>query len=177
MFKILTRIANFLNPYNKLHVGFDSGGKNKPVIVLLHGIAATSKSWDFLLKELDTEKYRVIAIDLLGFGKSPKPKHQMYDVYDHIKNINYTLSKLSINKRFILVGHSMGSIIAVNYAINYPNKVKNLFLLSLPLYTKSDKSSQSIIARKKTDIYLNAYNLLVQKRTQPSSTLKESGLY
>lgn len=164
MFKFLKKFLNIFKQHEKLFVAYDSGGNNKPTIVLLHGIAATSKSWEFLINELDTKKYRVIALDLLGFGQSPKPTDRIYDVFDHVKCINNTLDELNISQPFMLIGHSMGSIIALHYTRQYPHKVGKLFLLSLPLYTKSTDLSLSALARKQTDLYLNAYQFLSQKK-------------
>lgn len=164
MFKFIVGILRKLKPSPSLFVAFDSGGKNKPTIVLLHGIAASSKSFHNLINELDTKKYRVVAIDLLGFGKSPKPVNIDYDVYDHSKSIKKTIEKLNIKKPFILVGHSMGSIISAYYTRLYPNQVKELFLLSLPLYTKENISQQTLISQKQTDVILKIYDYLSKQK-------------
>jgi len=144
-------------------VAFDSGGKNKPTIVLLHGIAATSKTWNSLIKELDTDKYRIIALDLLGFGESPKPIICEYDVNDHVASVHKTIKKLKIKKPYKMVGHSMGAIILARYGRLYPREIKELYLLSLPLYPK-DSELHTNISRTRTDFYLNAYEFLSQNK-------------
>lgn len=163
MFKFFKDLINILKPIQSLNVTFDSGGINKPTIVLLHGIAATSKTWNLLIKDMDTEKYRLIVLDLLGFGDSPKPARCKYDVDDHIRYIRKTLKRLGIFHIDKLVGHSMGSIISARYAHYHPNEVDRLYLLSLPLYL--DKGhTQTLISRRRTDIYLNIYDFISSRK-------------
>ncbi len=164
MLRLLKKLLNTFKFTSSLNVGFDSGGINKPVIVLLHGIAATSKTWDHLIKDLDTEKYRVISLDLLGFGNSPKPKKCNYDVDEHIRYIRKTLRRNRVWNIDKLVGHSMGSIISARYARYYPNEVGELYLLSLPLYLKKHHS-QTIISKKRTDIYLETFKFIANKKS------------
>lgn len=164
MVKSLDEFINFFRLRKSLYVAYDSGGKEKPTIVLLHGIAATSKTWDVLIKELDCEKNRVIALDLLGFGKSPRPRLRNYSVDDHTRYVQRTLKRLSVKKPFILVGHSMGSIIAVNYCYRYKKDVSRLFLLSLPLYSKDVGLRQTYVSEKQTDMYIKIYKYLLGQK-------------
>jgi len=151
------------HPIETLHIAFDSGGKNKPTIILLHGIAATSSTWNNLLKELNVVNNRVIAIDLLGFGKSPKPEGCNYGVDDHIKYLQKTIKKLKIKGEFKIVGHSMGSIIASRYCLYYPWHIKEVFLLSPPIYI--DKGElKNIIERGRTDFFMNIYKFLSEQK-------------
>lgn len=154
---------NIFRPVRSLNVTFDSGGFDRPTIVLLHGIAATSKTWEYLIQELDTDKFRVVVLDLLGFGDSPKPVSCNYDVDDHIRYIRSTLKRLEIRRINKLVGHSMGSIIAARYARYYPKEVNELYLLSLPLYL-NDEHPQTYISRRRTDMYLDSYEFLANKK-------------
>lgn len=163
MFRFITKIVNKLRPIHRLYVTYDSGGKYRPTIILLHGVAATSKTWDVLIKELDLNIYRVIAIDLLGFGKSPKPKNCDYSTNDHVRYIRKTIKKLNILKPYILVGHSMGSIISARYCRMYSWEVEQVFLLSPPIYFK-DMSSHGVLSRKKTDLYMNAYQFMMDNK-------------
>lgn len=146
-----------------LNVYYDSGLSNKPTIVLLHGIAATSKTWDFLVKEIDLSYYRVVSVDLLGFGDSPRPMNCNYDISSHIDYLRRTLKKSQIKTPFILVGHSMGSIIASRYAALFSSEVSNLFLLSPPLYYK-EKNIQSIFSIGRTDLFLKTYDFVANNK-------------
>jgi pimeloyl-ACP methyl ester carboxylesterase len=138
-----------------------------PTIVMLHGIATTSASWDKLVPYLENN-YKCATLDLIGFGQSPKPDWYSYSPDDHIRSINYTVKKLKIKEPFILVGHSMGSLLALHYAANHPEKVKQLYMLSPPVYlTKKDAQKARKIWRDM--IYARAYKYI---RTHKNFTLK-----
>ena len=162
MFESIKNFFNYLKPIKSLNVGFDSGGKNKPTIVMLHGIGATYKTWDILIKELVSDKYRIIAIDMLGSGKSPTPKNCQYTIDDHTKYLRKTIKKLNIRKPFKIVGHSMGSIITAHYCRLYPKVVSEVFMLSLPIYFKDDDNAN--FSNNRTDLYLKAYEFLSQQK-------------
>jgi pimeloyl-ACP methyl ester carboxylesterase len=161
MLRILLQFLNAFKPKQVLHVAFDSGGRRKPTIVLLHGIAATSNTWKPLIKELDQKNQRVVAIDLLGFGESPKPDNCKYDVDDHTEYVRRTIKKLHIKKPFRIVGHSMGAIIASHYAYLYPYDISESYLLSLPLY---NVDSKNLIAKTRTDLYMKAYDFIMKNK-------------
>jgi len=163
MFSFVKRFFNYFKPIRSLSVGFDSGGNNKPTILMLHGLGATYKTWDILIKELDVKKYRIIAIDILGFGESPMPINCEYNVDDHIKYLRKTIKKLKIRAPFEIVGHSMGSIIVSRYCYLYPAEIKKAYILSLPLYLKNSDNNK-FFSNKRTDFYLNAYELICQKK-------------
>jgi pimeloyl-ACP methyl ester carboxylesterase len=156
-------LLNIFRPSPLLHGAYDVGNRHKKTIVLLHGIAATSKTWDILINELGPDKYRIIALDLLGFGQSPKPKSMDYTVDDHIKSIHKTLKFLKIKKPFEIIGHSMGATVAAHYYTFFPTQVKHIYLLSPPIYIKDD-DSQSIFSRKRTDLYLDAYRFISENK-------------
>lgn len=163
MFKFLKKIFSFFQPIDSLHVAYDSRVKHRPTIILLHGIAASSSTWDNLIKELDVKNNRVIAIDLLGFGKSPKPENCEYTVDDHVKYLRKTINKLKINGKFKIVGHSMGAIIASRYCRRYPFKVKSLYLASPPIYVEKT-NLRSFIEKTRTDFFMNAYRFLSEQK-------------
>jgi len=162
MQRLFKYLKNILFPVPALHVAIDIGDKRNKTIVLLHGIAATSKTWDLLVAELGSSKYHIVGLDLLGFGQSPKPTDYDYNVGDHVALVHKTLKKLKIRRPFVIVGHSMGAIISAHYYTKYPSDIKEMFILSPPLYLDDD--SQTIIARKRTDLYLDAYKFLAEKK-------------
>lgn len=74
----------------------------------------------------------MIAPDLLGFGRSPKPRDARYTPADHIAALHDVLSQRT-GGAFALLGHSLGSLIALHYAAAYPEQVRSLVLVSLPV--------------------------------------------
>lgn len=103
-----------------------------PVVVLLHGFLSSSEYWRSVAA-ISEKDHTVIALDLLGFGKSPKPRRSRYDYDDHIASIEATLRHLGVTKPFTLVGHSMGSLIALRYARLHEAKVSRLVLVNMPV--------------------------------------------
>ncbi len=147
-----------------LEITFDRGPKDAPAIVLIHGIAATSKTWLELKELFDYEDQRIIALDLLGFGKSPSPKHASYSSNEQCRYIRRTLKKAGVKKPFTIVGHSMGSIIAANYAALWPKELtETIYLVSLPLYIKPSKNQPTNI-KWQTNIYHSAYGFFLKNR-------------
>ena len=106
-------------------------GQGAP-LVLLHGLGNNYKSWSFVLENINYRKWRVIAIDLLGFGDAPKP-NVAYTPKDHAEAIMATLDALGIEEA-VFAGHSMGCIIAIEIAARWPERVEKLALFGAPLY-------------------------------------------
>ena len=105
------------------------------MIVLLHGFLSSSKYWTKLQPHLTRAGFRVITIDLLGFGRAPKPKSSEYDYDAHVTHINTALRSLRLDAhKIIIVGHSMGALLASKYARRHPLRVDSLVLLHPPLY-------------------------------------------
>lgn len=115
-----------------------------PVVVLLHGFLGSSHYWK-KVTDLVSRSYKVISLDLLGFGDSPKPKQSSYDYADHISSINATLNQLGVDEPFILVGHSMGSLIALRYATVHENQVRKLLLTNIPVMLGSREVRDTIL--------------------------------
>jgi pimeloyl-ACP methyl ester carboxylesterase len=110
----------------------EAGDSTKPVIVLLHGLGGSADSaWALNIQSL-AAKYRVIALDQIGFGKSDKPMIN-YRVGTYVDYLDKFLSELKIEKA-TLVGNSMGGWISVLYAAKYPAKVEKIVLVDAAGY-------------------------------------------
>jgi pimeloyl-ACP methyl ester carboxylesterase len=154
-------------PY-RLHV-IDHGGDG-PVIIFLHGIAASSDKWSYLIPQLQAD-FHCISIDLVGFGQSPKPQWYSYTMDDHLRCIHRTIRGLKLKQPFILAGHSLGSLLASRYACLSPKSVRQLVLLSPPVYAPLDtlRSITSKTARARNQLLLKIYLFL---RTNRRMTLE-----
>jgi pimeloyl-ACP methyl ester carboxylesterase len=115
-----------------LRRGHDSG--SGPLVVLLHGIGQSHAVWQPLVSMLTKDPCRVVAFDLLGFGLSPKPDWLDYNVDDHAEAVLASIKKLRPKQPVIIVGHSMGCLIAVRLAYKRPDLVKHLVLYEMPIY-------------------------------------------
>ncbi len=108
----------------------DIGNKNaQKVIVLLHGKNFASYYWERIAKDLVAKKYRVIMPDQIGFGKSSKPDYYQYSFGQMALNTKRLLDSLGIKKADV-VGHSMGGMLAVTFAVNHQEAVDKLILIN-----------------------------------------------
>ncbi len=105
-------------------------------MVLLHGIGRSGRVWQSVSNMLTMGQpaCRVVAYDLLGFGESPKPEWLDYTVDDHASAVISEVTRLRGSIPVILVGHSMGCLVAVRVASLRPDLVKHLVLYEMPLY-------------------------------------------
>lgn len=108
-------------------------GQGQPV-VLLHGIGRTGHTWQHVTELLADRPYRLVAFDLLGFGASPKPGWPPYDIDDHARAVIASITKLRLGQPAVLVGHSMGCLVAVRVARLRPDLARHLVLYQMPLY-------------------------------------------
>lgn len=97
-----------------------------PVVVLLHGLGGNGTNWAFNIPAL-AQKFRVIAPDQIGFGRSDKPLIN-YRVGTYVDFLDKFLAELKI-ERATLVGNSMGGWVAAAYTLKYPSKVERLVLV------------------------------------------------
>ncbi len=110
-----------------INVAYIDEGKSEKVILLIHGLGTSAKSWIKNIPSLSKE-FRVIAIDLPGYGKSDKGYYQ-YSMSWYAQVLTEFLSELKIDKA-TFAGHSMGGQISLITALNYPERVENLVLIS-----------------------------------------------
>ena len=96
-------------------------------IVLLHGKNFNGAYWEQTARALTQSGFRVIIPDQIGFGKSSKPDHFQYSFHQLAANTKQILDNLKISKAIIL-GHSMGGMVATRFALMYPEIVEKLIL-------------------------------------------------
>lgn len=95
-------------------------------ILCVHGISANCRCWDTMAKAL-APRYRIIAMDLRGRGLSEKPPAG-YSIAYHCQDIRVLLENLGV-ERAIIIGHSLGALIAIAFGAQYPEKVESLILV------------------------------------------------
>jgi pimeloyl-ACP methyl ester carboxylesterase len=130
-------------PYT-LYVTTDRKVKRpKATVVFIHGIGHSGSVWKEAIAQLPND-VRIISVDLLGFGQSPKPHWAIYDVRLQAKMFIATVLRLRINGPMIMVGHSLGALVSVEIARRYPLLVKSLILCSPPFY-RPDPSAKRLL--------------------------------
>lgn len=105
-----------------------AGPADGPLIVLLHGLASDSDTWDRVIVPLARRGLRVVAVDLLGHGRSDKPPGR-YLLDDFAAQLDELFTVLKLGPA-TLCGHSLGGAIAVHFGYHYPQHVSRLVLVS-----------------------------------------------
>ncbi|MBI4855019.1 MAG: alpha/beta hydrolase [Acidobacteria bacterium] len=103
--------------------------RNSEVVILLHGFCSSTYTWKDCFTPLVEAGYRVIALDLKGFGFSEKPPDLRYNIKDQINIIIRFMDSLGI-KQATLVGNSYGGAISMACALKHPDRVKKLVLIA-----------------------------------------------
>ena len=104
-----------------------------PAILLIHGIGDNSTTWSSVQTQL-AQRFTVIAPDLLGHGKSDKPRAD-YSVAAYANGMRDLLSVLGIDS-VTVVGHSLGGGVAMQFAYQFPQLVERLILVGAGGVTK-----------------------------------------
>ena len=139
-----------------LYVAIDRG-KGQPVL-LLHGIASSSVTYDNVVDEL-VDRHRVVAMDLLGFGKSEPPADAQFTLNEHVDAVVESIRRIGIQTPLTLVGHSLGALISIRLAARYPKLVKHLVIVSPPVYVPSDTLVDPL-DRAQMDAYQKLYHFM-----------------
>lgn len=82
------------------------------------------------LSESAKSSRRFFAVDLLGFGRSPRPTDSLYTLREHVEMIEKSVLDTHKVKSFHVVAHSLGCILALALAVRHPQSVRSLTLLA-----------------------------------------------
>ena len=107
-------------------IGGPDPADGAPVLLLIHGMAGSSGTWNEVAPSL-TERYTVIAPDLLGHGDSAKPRHD-YSLGSFASSLRDLMVALRI-PRATLVGQSLGGGVAMQFAYQHPERCERLVLV------------------------------------------------
>lgn len=121
---IIPTTANYINH-----------GTGTPII-MIHGLAASLHDWNDLIPELSGNGYASYALDLLGHGESPKLDSRAYQmdwIFEHFSN---WMRSLRLTEPAILIGHSLGGYVALEYARRVSAWTRGLVLVN-PFYSRS----------------------------------------
>ena len=104
-------------------------GEPKETVILLHGKNFSGNYWEKTAADLLKEGYRVLIPDQIGFGKSSKPQSFPY-TFQLLATFTRELAHKEKIKEYIVVGHSMGGMLATRMALMFPEEVKKLVLVN-----------------------------------------------
>lgn len=102
---------------------------NGRTVVLLHGKNFCAATWEATIAVLTSAGYRVIAPDQIGFCASSKPEGYQFSFDQLAANTRALLQARGV-ERAVVVGHSMGGMLAARYALSYPASVEKLVLVN-----------------------------------------------
>jgi pimeloyl-ACP methyl ester carboxylesterase len=102
---------------------------NGKTIVLLHGKNFCGATWEGTIGPLRDAGYRVVVPDQIGFCKSTKPQAYQFGLHQLAANTHALLAQIGA-ERPIILGHSMGGMLAMRYALMYPADTRGLVLVN-----------------------------------------------
>jgi pimeloyl-ACP methyl ester carboxylesterase len=169
-------LADFSYPFPVAHFDFRSQGTELSMaymdlaptgprldraIVLLHGKNFCGATWEGVIVGLQQAGYRVIVPDQIGFCKSAKPQDYQYGLHQLAANTRALLGRLGI-ERPIIMGHSMGGMLAMRYALMYGPEISGLVVVN-PLGLEDWKAKgvpfATIDAMYERELKTNAENI------------------
>ncbi|KAK1294186.1 hypothetical protein QJS10_CPA16g01312 [Acorus calamus] len=145
----------------------DQGQDSIENIIFLHGFLSSSSWWTETvfpnLSDWTNKNCKLFAVDLLGFGQSPKPSDTLYTLKDHLEKIEKTVIEPFELDSFHIVAHSMGCVIALALAAKYSKSVKSITLVAPPYFTSTKENASQ-----------NALNRLAERKIWPPQMLGTS---
>ena len=140
---------------------------NGDTIVLLHGKNFCAATWQGSIGVLTGAGYRVIAPDQIGFCKSTKPQYYQFSFEQLASNTHALLESLGIAKA-VIMGHSMGGMLATRYGLMYPQATEQLVLvnpLGLEDWRAKGMPWQSLDAQVQTQLKTTADSIRDYERS------------
>jgi len=128
-------------PYTIKHVEVDKcsieyyqwNESDKPLLLFVHGNGGHANWWDFIAPSF-TENFCVCAIHLAGMGNSGYRSEYSFDIY--AKDLIAVANDAGYHKDITIVGHSMGGVVTMRAAENYPEQIKAIIIVDSPMIFK-----------------------------------------
>ncbi|MFX1375814.1 MAG: alpha/beta fold hydrolase [Promethearchaeota archaeon] len=170
----------------KLHY-VKAGADNRDLIIFLHGFPQFWYMWRDQLLEFSKD-YLVVAPDMRGYNLSSVPSEiEQYQTKHMVEDIRALVEEHFNRKKFILVGHDWGGVVAYPLASEYPNLVEKLIIINAPhpnifakllAKNKSQQSSSQYVLFFRTSkaeevLSANNYTALLNIITTPNMEFDE----
>lgn len=120
-------------------------GAGDTIVVFLPGLTGSTRYWHGPELDAIASTNRVLLVDELGFGRSPRPAVD-YTLDDHLTAIRGALVQEQATSRVVLVAHSFGTILAAHYAARYPSEVDHLYLLGTPAFDDAADARDHLVS-------------------------------
>ena len=147
--------------FDKDGTAYKTFGDEPATLIFIHGVGMCGEIWQPQV-EYFSKDYRVITYDFLGHGQSELKKDKL-TLEDYVTQLYNLVNEIGVTN-FSLIGHSMGAIIAVAFALKYPRKVDTLIPTNI-VFKRTKKAQDDVIMRAK-DVFKS------QQITNISQTLE-----
>jgi len=149
------------------------GLPENPPLLLVHGGSAHAHWWDHIAAAL-AQEYRVIALDSRGHGDSDWVKPPAYEIDDYAEDIAAFVAHLGLST-FVLIGHSLGGLISMRYAIDHGTTLSALVIVDMGPRLQQSRRMQ-LLSRVPTPIFATEDDLVRRFRLLPEETWAEPEL-
>ncbi|MEB3215785.1 MAG: alpha/beta hydrolase [Nostocales cyanobacterium 94392] len=116
-----------------VQIAYGEKGMGKPLF-LLHGIGSWSYNWRYLIEPL-SKYFRVICFDAKGFGFSEKPLHREETTGHQVIELQRIIKTLC-DEPVAILAESLGGLVALAFAEEYPELVSHLIIVNVPIFAK-----------------------------------------
>jgi len=131
--------------FDKNGTAYKAFGDAPATLIFIHGVGMCGEIWQPQVEHF-SKNYRVITYDFLGHGQSLLKKDKL-TLEDYVSQLNNLINEIGVSS-FSLIGHSMGAIIAVAFALRYPKKVDTLIPINI-VFKRTKKAQDDVIMRAK----------------------------
>jgi len=125
--------------------GYKTFGNSPQTLIFIHGVGMCGEIWQPQVEHF-SKNYRVITYDFLGHGQSLLKKDKL-TLEDYINQLYNLVNEIGVSN-FSIIGHSMGALIAVAFALRYPEKVDTLIPINI-VFKRTKKAQDDVIMRAK----------------------------
>ncbi len=131
--------------FDKDGTAYKAFGGAPAILIFIHGVGMCKEIWQPQVEHF-SKNYRVITYDFLGHGQSLLKKDKL-TLEDYISQLYNLVNEIGVSN-FSIIGHSMGALIAVAFALRYPEKVDTLIPINI-VFKRTKKAQDDVIMRAK----------------------------
>jgi pimeloyl-ACP methyl ester carboxylesterase len=152
----------------RLHY-LDYGTAGLPAMLCVHGGAAHAHWFDFVAPGFSAD-YHVFSLDQRGHGDSAWAEPPNYAYASFAADLNEVVEKLDL-RDFVLIGHSMGGTIALNYAAAYPGRVARLVIVDSTVHITAERvAALREVGARQSSTYASREEFVARFRVRPAGT-------
>ena len=131
--------------FDKDGTAYKAFGDAPATLIFIHGVGMCGEIWQPQVEHF-SKNYRVITYDFLGHGQSLLKKDKL-TLEDYISQLYNLVNEIGVSN-FSIIGHSMGALIAVAFALRYPEKIDTLIPINI-VFKRTKKAQDDVIMRAK----------------------------